>query len=107
MPKPHKHVFVCTEQRPTGHLRSSCAQHGCGEVYDEFLWELQNRNLSNSVYVMATGCMGPCSEGPSVLVYPEGVMYAKVTKGNIAEIFEQHLLGGGPIEDLKLSREFW
>ena len=107
MPKPHKHVFVCTEQRPTGHLRSSCAQHGCGEVYDEFRWELQNRNLSNSVYVMATGCMGPCSEGPSVLVYPEGVMYAKVTKGNIAEIFEQQLMDGSPIEDLKMSREFW
>ncbi len=107
MPKPHKHVFVCTEQRPTGHPRSSCAQHGCGEVYEEFVWELQNRNLFNSVQVTATGCMGPCSEGPSVLVYPEGVMYAKVTKGNVAAIFEQHLLGGSPIEVLKMSREFW
>ena len=107
MPQPHKHVFVCTQQRPAGHPRSCCAQHGCGEVYEEFLWQLQDRNLFNSVQVTATGGMGPCSEGPSVLVYPEGVMYAKVTKGNVAAIFEQHLLGGSPIEDLKMSREFW
>jgi Ferredoxin len=27
-----------------------------------------------------TGCMGPCMMGPSVLVYPEGVMYGKLKK---------------------------
>jgi 23S rRNA (cytosine1962-C5)-methyltransferase len=51
---------------------------GCAAVYEEFLWQLQQRNLFASVQVTATGCMGPCSEGPSVLVYPEGVMYGKV-----------------------------
>ena len=107
MPKPRMHVFVCTQQRPPGHPRSSCGQHGCAAVYEEFLWQLQQRNLSNSVQVTATGCMGPCSEGPSVLVYPEGVMYAKVEKDRVAEIFDQHLVGGSPIESLKVSPEFW
>jgi hypothetical protein len=41
MPKPQKHVFVCTQQRPSGHPRSSGGQHGCASVYDEFLWQLQ------------------------------------------------------------------
>jgi (2Fe-2S) ferredoxin len=76
-------------------------------VYDEFLWQLQQRNLSNSIQVTATGCMGPCSEGPSVLVYPEGVMYAKVAKDQVAEIFDQHLIGGTPIEALKVSPGLW
>jgi len=76
-------------------------------VYEEFLWQLQQRDLSNSIQVTATGCMGPCSEGPSVLVYPEGVMYAKVEKDRVAEIFDQHLVGGNPIESLKVSPEFW
>jgi len=101
------HVFVCTQQRPPGHPRSSCGQHGCAAVYEEFLWQLQQRDLSNSIQVTATGCMGPCSEGPSVLVYPEGVMYAKVEKDRVAEIFDQHLVGGNPIESLKVSPEFW
>jgi len=107
MPKPSKHVFVCTQQRPPGHPRSSCTQHGCAEVYDEFLWQLQQRNLFSSIQVTATGCMGPCSEGPSVLVYPEGVMYGAVKKVDVAGIFDQHLQGGEPLDHLKVAAEYW
>jgi (2Fe-2S) ferredoxin len=107
MPKPAKHVFVCTQQRPPGHPRSSCSQVGCATVYEEFLWQLQQRNLFGSVQVTASGCMGPCSEGPSVLVYPEGVMYAKVSKGDVARIFDHHLVGGEPVAELKAAPEFW
>jgi len=106
MPKPVKHVFVCTQQRPPGHPRRSCSQVGCGLVYEEFLWQLQQRNLFDKIQVTANGCMGPCSEGPSVLVYPEGVMYAKLTKGDVARIFDDHLVGGGPVAELKVSAEF-
>lgn len=107
MPKPNKHIFVCTQQRPPGHPRGSCGQLGCAAVYEEFLQQMQERNLWGSVLVTATGCMGPCTEGPSVLVYPEGVMYAKVAKERVAEIFDQHILGGEPIEALKVSPEIW
>ena len=107
MPKPQKHVFVCTQSRPPGHPRSSCADQGCGAVYEEFLWQLQNRNLFNKVQVTATGCMGPCGEGPSVLVYPEGVMYGGVKKVDVATIYEEHLQHGKPVESLLVSKEFW
>jgi (2Fe-2S) ferredoxin len=107
MPRPERHVFVCTQQRPPGHPRSSCGQHGCGPVYEEFLWQLQQRDLFNRIQVTATGCMGPCSEGPTVLVYPEGVMYSKVSKEDVATIFDQHLLGGAPVASLTASPEHW
>lgn len=107
MPKPEKHVFVCTQARPPGHPRSSCSQHGCAEVYEEFLWQLQVRNLFDKVQVTATGCMGPCSEGPSVLVYPEGVMYARIGKGDVSVIFDQHLQGGEPVTPLLMAPDFW
>ncbi len=97
MPKPEKHVFICTQSRPPGHPRSSCAGQGCNAVYEEFLWHLQERNLFSKVQVTATGCMGPCSEGPNVLVYPEGVMYGKVTKGDVAVIYDEHLEKGEPV----------
>jgi (2Fe-2S) ferredoxin len=76
-------------------------------VYEEFLWQLQQRNLFGSVQVTASGCMGPCSEGPSVLVYPEGVMYAEVKKGDVARIFDHHLVGGEPVAELKVAPEYW
>jgi (2Fe-2S) ferredoxin len=107
MPIPEKHVFVCTQGRPPGHPRPSCAQKGCGEVYEEFLWQLQQRNLFNRVQVTATGCLGPCSEGPNVLVYPGAVMYARVGKADVTELYEQHLLGDQPVERLRMAGEFW
>jgi (2Fe-2S) ferredoxin len=54
-----------------------------------------------------TSCLGPCSEGPSVLVYPEGVMYGGVKKVDVATIYEEHLQHGKPVESLLVSKEFW
>jgi len=45
--------------------------------------------------------------GPSVLVYPEGIMYGKVGKDDVKTIIEQHLLGGTPVEALKAPAEVW
>jgi (2Fe-2S) ferredoxin len=45
--------------------------------------------------------------GPSVLVYPEGVMYGKVGKDDVKTIIEQHLLGGTPVESLIAPSEVW
>lgn len=107
MPKPEKHVFVCTQARPPGHPRPSCAQKGCSEVFDQFLFQLQQRNLFNKVQVTATGCMGPCTEGPSVLVYPEGVMYGGLSKDDVTTIFDEHLVGGEPVQRLVVAAEVW
>lgn len=107
MPRPEKHVFVCTQQRPQGHPRSSCAEKGCATVMEEFLWQVQQRELFEKIQVTATGCMGPCSEGSTVLVYPEGVMYSGITKENVATIFDEHLLNDEPVESMLISKEFW
>lgn len=107
MPKPEKHVFVCTQSRPPGHPRPSCGQKGCAAVFEEFLQQLQQRNLFDKVQVTATGCMGPCTEGPTVLVYPEGVMYGGLAKDDVATIFDEHLVGGEPVQKLFMASEFW
>ncbi|MGZ5051835.1 MAG: (2Fe-2S) ferredoxin domain-containing protein [Methylobacter sp.] len=107
MPKPLKHVFVCTQNRPIGHPRGSCAVNGCAEVMNEFMNEIQSRNLFDKIALTNTGCMGPCSLGPSVLVYPDGVMYGRVGKDDVKTIIEQHLLGGTPVESLKVPAEVW
>ena len=107
MPKPKKHVFVCVQDRPVGHPRPSCSKKNCAEVAEEFYWHLQQRQLFDEVQVTTTGCLGPCSEGPSVLVYPEGIMYGGVSKVDVEVIFDEHLQKDQPVERLKVAKEFW
>lgn len=107
MPRPEKHVFVCVQNRPPNHPRPSCGQKNCAEVAEEFFAQLQNRQLFDKIQVTTSGCLGPCMAGPSVLVYPEGVMYGGVTKADVAEIFDQHLLADQPVERLQVAKEIW
>jgi (2Fe-2S) ferredoxin len=102
MPRPEKHVFVCTQNRPQGHPSS-----GCADVMNEFMNEIQARNLIEKIALTNTGCMGPCMMGPSVLVYPEGIMYGRLKKDDVKTIIEQHLLGGEPVADLMVPAEIW
>ncbi len=107
MPRPDRHVFVCSQSRPAGHPRGSCGQHGCREVVDEITHQWQQRQLFKEVAVTPTGCLGPCGMGPSVLVYPDGVMYGRVTVADVNEIFESHLIGGKPVQRLIVPTTIW
>jgi (2Fe-2S) ferredoxin len=107
MPRPEKHVFVCTQNRPQGHPRGSCASTGGAEIMNEFMTEIQARNLFEKVGLTNTGCMGPCMMGASVLVYPEGVMYGRLKKDDVKTIIEQHLIGGEPVVSLMVPAEIW
>lgn len=107
MPKPQKHVFVCTQNRGPGHPRGSCQQSGCAEVMDQFMWEFQQRELYGKYALTPSGCIGPCGGGPSVLVYPEGIMYGKVTKADVTAIIDEHLLADAPVERLKVPADIW
>ena len=107
MLKPKKHVLVCVQGRPPGHPRGSCQQRGCNEVYQTFLEAFQSRNLWNDYAVTNTGCLGPCSAGPSVLVYPEGIMYTGVSAGDVGAIIDEHLIGDTPVERLEAPAELW
>jgi (2Fe-2S) ferredoxin len=107
MPKPERHVFICSQSRPEGHPRGSCGQKGCGEVLEEFMRQWMQRQCLAQVLVTSSGCIGPCSMGPNVLVYPEGIMYGNVTKADVGEIFDEHLLGGKVVERLKAPSDIW
>ncbi len=107
MPKPIRHVFVCSQNRPAGHPRGSCGAKGCAAVVDEFMQQWQQRQCFAEVAVTPTGCIGPCGMGPNVLVYPEGVMYCNVTKEDVSAIFDEHLLGGKVVERLVAPADVW
>lgn len=107
MAKPIKHVFVCTQSRPPEHPRGSCGAKGSMAVLQEFQQQFEKRGLWGRYGLTSSGCIGACGIGPSVLVYPDGVMYGPVTKDDVAAIIEQHLLGNQPVERLKAPAEVW
>ena len=107
MGKPEKHVFVCTQSRPADHPRGSCAAKGSEAVFQEFLQQFQQRQLWGRFSVAGSTCIGACGIGPSVVVYPEGVMYGGVKKEDVTAIIEEHLLGDKPVERLKAPAEVW
>ena len=107
MPKPEKHVFICLNQRPPGHPKGSCTERGTQDLLEEFGRIMEEREAWGRVAITKTGCLGPCELGPTVLVYPDGVMYVEVKAGDVAEIFDKHLLGGHPVERLMAPAEIW
>lgn len=107
MPRPEKHVFVCTQSRPEGHPRGACANFDCKAVHEEFMYQWQQRELWGTYKLATSSCIGPCKEGPNVLVYPEGVMYSHVSPQDVATIVEEHIIGNVPVEKLKTDPEFW
>ena len=107
MGKPAKHVFVCTQSRPPDHPRGSCAAKGSADVLQEFVQQFEQRQFWGRYAVSSSGCLGTCGTGPSVLVYPEGVMYGGGSKEDVTAIIEEHLLGGKPVERLKVPEVIW
>lgn len=107
MPRPERHVFVCVNDRPPTHPKGSCGARGGGDVLRAFAEELDRKMLRGRMALTATGCLGPCDQGANVLVYPEGVMYARVGRDDVAEIVEKHLVGGEPIARLLIPPGYW
>lgn len=107
MAKPLRHVFVCSQQRPPGHPRGSCAAKGASPLLQAFWGELQKRQAYDKIAITYSGCLGPCDNGPNVLVYPEGVLYSGVSAADVTEIFDSHLEGGKPVERLLAEAGTW
>lgn len=103
MAPPYRHhVFVCTNRRADGHPKGCCASKGAEEIRALFKEELERRGLKGKIRANAAGCLDTCSYGVSVVVYPEGIWYGGVKKEDVAEIIDQHLIGGRPVERLRM-----
>jgi (2Fe-2S) ferredoxin len=99
-----RHVFVCENVRAEDDPRGSCGRKGSAEIRKALKDELKRRGLEKQIRANAAGCLDACAFGPSIVVYPEGVWYGHVSVADVPEIVERHLVGGEPVERLRMRR---
>jgi len=87
------HVFVCT----TG---ATCPQQGSAAIHAYLKAAVAKTGLKGKVRVNNAGCLDQCGHGPNLVIYPENVWYAHVTRDEAEIIFNEHILGGRPVERL-------
>jgi (2Fe-2S) ferredoxin len=102
-PRFDKHVFVCVNRRAAGDPKGCCAEKGGEEVRETFKRVLAERGLKSKIRANAAGCLDQCSRGVAVVVYPEQVWYGGIKAEDVAEIVDQHLIGGVPVERLRMK----
>lgn len=97
-----RHVFVCSNQREAGHPRGCCATKGGDAIREALKEALKKRGLNKRIRANKAGCLDQCEHGVTMVVYPEAVWYGFVTMADVEEIVDQHLVGGRPVERLRL-----
>jgi (2Fe-2S) ferredoxin len=98
-----RHVFVCHNVRPEGAPRPSCTRDGKSDLLPQLQQFVKAAGLSATVRINKAGCLDQCEHGPTVVVYPEAVWYGHVQPSDAEEIVAEHLVGGRPVERLRLD----
>ena len=105
MPKFEHHVFVCHNSRPAYAKRPSCTTDGKSDLHARLQQLTKEAGLGGRVRINKSGCLDQCEHGPMVVVYPEAVWYGNVRPEDAAAIVEEHLVGGRPVERLRVAEE--
>ena len=75
-------------QRPPM-AKPSCGPVGADQVLAALRGELERRTeLWGRVRVAASSCLGPCEQGPHVVVYPDDVWYSEVKPEDTSKILD-------------------
>lgn len=106
-PRFERHIFICTNRRAPGDPRGCCAASGSEEIRKRFNEELEKRGLKGRVRANKSGCLDACAFGPTVVVYPEQVWYRCVRVDDVEEIVLKHIVGGVPVERLRMPAQVW
>ncbi|MBN2879631.1 MAG: (2Fe-2S) ferredoxin domain-containing protein [Clostridia bacterium] len=88
MEKPKYHIFVCSSARLQGAVQGVCEKKDSHEILQNIIEEVSDRGLDSEVMVSHMGCVGLCSMGPVVMIYPEQTWYGKVAPDDVEEIMD-------------------
>ena len=91
---------------------TGCMANGAMEVFGEFAAQAGRSEIpfvtqlrkeeaeEGGLHISKSGCQGFCQMGPLVSIEPDGILYTKVKRADVAEIVEKTLLRGVVIDRL-------
>lgn len=86
------HVFVCQATREDG--KPACGNRwDAGRAADELKSALKSAGVS--ARVSRSGCLGPCAEGPNVMLYPGKVWFQGCSLEDVPAIVDRVVSGNG------------
>lgn len=98
-----KHLFLCTNQKIPG--KKCCANTGGAPYFDYLKTKLLEMDMHGpgKIRVSKSGCLGRCSSGPCLVVYPENIWYTYTSFDDIDLIIKSYLKDGKPVKELLID----
>ncbi len=99
-----RHAFICMNGNCTDPEKAiNLQQHFLALNRKHGLNKLRN---PERVKCTLSDCLGVCSDGPILTVYPDGIWYHHVDKAVLEQIYQEHIVGGQPVEEHIFHRLF-
>lgn len=94
-----RHFLLCTG--------SDCRKDGANAAWSYAKGRISRaskRAPDGRIYRSQVDCLNLCEGGPIGVVYPEGTWYGALDKAALDRVIEEHLVGGKPVEELKIAQ---
>lgn len=97
-----RHIFLCADQT----IAKCCSKEASLEAWDYLKKRLKQLKLDQStdhkpslVFRTKANCLRVCTNGPIMVIYPDGVWYRNTTPEVIERIIIEHLIGNKLVEE--------
>lgn len=88
-------MWVCTNRRPDGNPKGSCAEKGSEALRDRLKSACKDAGLNATVRVMSSSCIDVCEHGIALAVMPDGALLGAVTDADLGALVEGLRTPGG------------
>ena len=96
-----KEILICAG--------TGCLSAGAEDIENKFREELKNNDLNNDYdlekVINKTGCVGPCSLGPVVIIKPDNTFYGNLKVSDVEKIVNKHLKDGQVVDELLVEED--